>query len=86
MKNDPTTKPTEVRPSCRPYSNSVAPRTWIENGSSRTFHSPNEKNMNAPTTNSERMIGVPNSVAMPGLAGSSTMTATLASSSGFGIG
>ena len=29
-----------------------------ENGRSRTFHRPNAKNMNAPTTNSERMIGV----------------------------
>ena len=67
MKNEPTTKPTEVRPSWSPYSNSVAPRTLIENGSSRTFHRPNEKNMNAPTMNSERMTGVPNSVAMPGL-------------------
>ena len=85
MKNEPSTNPTEVRPSCRPYSNSVAPSSRIENGSSRTFHSPNEKNMNAPTRNSERRTGVPNRVAMPDLR-FATMTATLASSSGVGIG
>ena len=85
MKNEPTTKPTDVRPSWRPYWNSVAPRTWSENGSSRTFHRPNEKNMNAPTMNSERMIGVPNSTDMPDFR-FSTMTLTLASSSGLGIG
>ena len=39
----PTTKPTDVRPSWRPYSNSVAFRMPIANGSSRTFHRPNEK-------------------------------------------
>ena len=85
MKNEPATKPTEVSPSCNPYWNSVAPRTCSENGRSRTFHRPNEKNMNAPTPNSERMIGVPNSVDKPDFR-LSTMTATLASSSGFGIG
>ena len=84
MNSEPTTKPTEVRPSCRPYSNSVAWSSRIENGSSRTFHRPNEKNMNAPTMNSERMIGVPNRVPMPARR-FSTMTATLASSSGTGI-
>ena len=85
MKNEPATKPTDVRPSCSPYSNSVAPRTCNEKGRSRTFHRPNEKNMNAPTANSERMIGVPNSVDSPDFR-LSTMTPTLASSSGFGIG
>ncbi len=84
MKNDPATKPTEVRPSWSPYWNSVAPSVEIVNGRSRTFHSPNEKNMKAPTMNSERMIGVPTSVDMPDLR-LATMTATLASSSGVGI-
>ena len=85
MKNEPSTNPTEVRPSWRPYSNSVASSTVIENGRSRTFHRPNEKNMIAPTRNRERRIGVPNSVPIP-LRRFSTMTATLASSSGTGIG
>ena len=85
MKNEPTTNPTDVRPSWSPYSNSVARSSRIENGRSSTFHSPNAKNMNAPTRNSERMTGVPNSVAMPDRR-FSTMTATLASSSGVGIG
>ena len=85
MKNEPTTKPTEVRASWRPYWNSVAPSTFSENGSSRTFHSPNEKNMKEPTTNSERIVGVPSSVRIPERRFSTT-TATLASSSGVGIG
>ena len=85
MKNEPMTKPTEVRPSWSPYSNSVAPRTRIDIGSSRTFQSPNEKNINAPTANSERRIGVPNSVANPARR-LATITPTLASSSGIGIG
>ena len=34
----------------------------MENGRSSTFHSPNEKNISAPTTNSDRMTGVPHSV------------------------
>ena len=85
MKNEPSTKPTDVSPSCRPYSNSVAPSSRIENGSNRTFHSPNEKNMNAPTRNRERRTGVPNSVPMPDRR-FATITATLASSSGLGIG
>ena len=41
--------------------------------------------MKAPTRNSERRIGVPNRVAMPDRR-FATITATLASSSGFGIG
>src|SRR5215207_6868332 len=45
MKNDPITKPTEVSPSWRPYSNSVAWSSRSDIGSSRTFHSPNEKNI-----------------------------------------
>ncbi len=57
----------------------------MENGRSSTFHRPKATNMNAPTTNSERMIGVSNSVRMPDLR-LATMTATLASSSGWGIG
>ncbi len=65
MKNEPTTKPTEVRPSCSPYWNSVAPRTFSENGSRSTFHSPNEKNISAATMKIERMTGVPISVTMP---------------------
>ncbi len=81
MSSEPTTKPTDVRPSWRPYSNSVAPRVVIENGRSRTFHSPNATNMNAPTMNSDRMIGVPNRVPMPAFR-FATMTATDASSSG----
>ena len=84
MKNEPRTNPTEVRPSWRPYWNSVAPRTLRVNGRSRTFHRPNAKNMNAPTTKSERMTGVPNNVDMPDFR-LATMTATLASSSGMGI-
>ena len=85
MKNEPTTKPTDVRPSCRPYSNSVAPSSRIENGSKRTFHRPNEKNMNALTRNRERMMGVPHSVPIPDRR-FATITATLASSSGLGMG
>ena len=85
MKNDPTTKPTEVRPSWSPYSNSVAPSSRIENGSRSTFHSPKEKNMKALTRNSERRIGVPIRVVMPDRR-FSTITETVASSSGFGIG
>src|SRR5918994_4402783 len=84
MSSEPTTNPTEVSPSCSPYSNSVAPSSRIENGSSSTFHSPKATNMNAPTTNSERMIGVPNSTDMPDFR-LATMTATLASSSGVGM-
>ena len=68
-----------------PYWNSVAPRTCSAKGSNRTFHSPKAKNMKAPTMNSERMIGVPKSVAMPDFR-FDTITATLASSSGVGIG
>ena len=74
MKNDPSTKPTEVRPSCRPYSNSVAWSSRSDIGSSRTFHSPNEKNIRAPTMNSDRRTGVPNSVLRPDLR-FATMTA-----------
>ena len=85
MKKDPATKPTEVSPSWSPYSNSVAPRTLIEKGSSSTFHRPNEKNISAPTANRDRMIGVPNSVEKPARRFEMT-TATLASSSGLGIG
>ena len=84
MNSEPITKPTEVRPSWSPYWNSVAWSVLSVNGRSRTFHRPNEKNIRAPTTNSERMIGVPNSVARPERR-FSTMTATLASSSGLGI-
>ena len=84
MKNEPTTNPTEVRPSCRPYWNSVACRVLRVNGRSRTFHTPNEKNMKAPTTKSDRMIGVPNRTVIPDFR-LLTMTATLASSSGVGI-
>ena len=57
----------------------------MENGSRSTFHRPNATNMNAPTTNSERMIGVPNRIPSPSLR-LATMTLTLASSSGSGIG
>ena len=85
IRRDPTTKPTEVRPSWRPYSNSVACRTVMENGSSSTFHRPKATNMNAPTKNSDRMMGVPNSVTMP-LFRFAKMTSTEASSSGAGIG
>ena len=85
MKNDPTTNPIEVRPSWSPYWNSVAPRIFNENGRRRTFHSPNAKNITAPTMKIERMIGVPTSVTMPAFR-FEAMTAMLASSSGFGIG
>ena len=85
MKNEPTTKPTEVRPSWIPYWNSVAPRTVSENGSSSTFHRPNEKNIKAATMKIERMTGVPISVTMPAFR-FAAMTRTLASSSGLGIG
>ena len=83
MNSEPITKPTDVSPSWRPYSNSVAPRTVIENGSSSTFHSPNATNMNEPTRKSERRIGVPNSVDMPERR-LARMTAGVASSSGIG--
>ncbi len=85
MNSEPITNPTDVRPSCSPYSNSVAPSSLIENGRSSTFQSPNATNMNAPTRKSERIIGVPNSTAIPDLR-FSTITATDASSSGTGIG
>ena len=39
----PITKPTEVKPSWRPYSNSVAWSARIAIGRSSTFHRPNEK-------------------------------------------
>ena len=63
----PTTKPTEVRPSWRPYSNSVAWRASMANGRSRTFHRPNDRKTGAPETNSDRMIGVPTRVETPSL-------------------
>ena len=85
MNSEPTTKPTEVRPSCNPYSNSVAPRSSMENGRSRTFHRPKATNMNAPTMNSERMMGVPNRIPRPSFR-LATMTLTFESSSGSGIG
>ena len=74
------TKPTDVTPSWRPYSNSVAPRARIANGSSRTFHSPNERKTGAPATNSERRTGVLTRVAMPSFRFSTT-TPTLVSPS-----
>ena len=83
--NEPATKPSEVSPSWRPYSNSVAPSSSMENGRSSTFHSPKATNMNAPTTNSERMMGVPNRIPKPSLR-LATMTWTFESSSGIGIG
>ena len=83
MKNEPTTKPTEVSPSWRPYSNSVACSSRSEKGRSNRFHRPNARNMNVPTMNSERMTGVPNNVARPDFR-LATMTATDASSSGSG--
>ena len=85
MKNEPMTKPTEVRPSCRPYWNSVAPSSLSEKGRSKTFQRPKEKNMNEPTMNSDRIIGVPRSAPRPERR-LSTMTPTLASSSGVGMG
>jgi hypothetical protein len=84
MKNEPMTKPTEVSPSCSPYWNSVAPSSLSENGSRRTFHRPNAKNMSAATRKIERMTGVPASVDSPARR-LAAMTPTLASSSGFGI-
>ena len=85
MKKDPITKPTDVSPSCRPYSNSVASSSRSDIGSRRTFQSPNEKNISAPTKNSERSTWIPNSAPSPDLR-LSTMTLTLASSSGIGMG
>ena len=58
MKKLPMTNPTDVRPSCSPYSNSVPSRTRIDIGRSRTFHSPNDRNTGAPTRKIERRIGV----------------------------
>ena len=54
----PATKPTEVRPSWRPYSNSVAWRASMANGRRITFQRPNERKIGAPEMNSERRIGV----------------------------
>ena len=53
----PTTKPTDVTPSWRPYSNSVAWRALSANGRSRTFHRPNDRKTGAPEMKSERRIG-----------------------------
>jgi hypothetical protein len=58
MKKLPMTKPTDVRPSWRPYSNSDPFRTRMDIGRSRTFHSPNDRNTGAPTMKIERRIGV----------------------------
>jgi hypothetical protein len=77
-------EPDRVSPP-KPYSNSVACRTLIDIGSRRTFHRPNAKNINAPTANSDRMIGVPIKVAKPSRR-LATTTETDASSSGLGIG
>ena len=58
MSRLPTTKPTEVRPSWMPYSNSVAWRAVMANGSSSTFWSPKQMRTGVLTRLSERRIGV----------------------------
>ena len=76
----PATKPTEVRPSWRPYSNSVAWRASIANGRRRTFQRPNERKIGAPETNSDRRIGVLARVVTPSLRFATTTRTLVASS------
>ena len=76
----PKTKPSDVRPSWSPYWNSVPPRVSMANGSSRTFHSPNEKRTGAKTISVERRIGVRTSRPTPDLR-LATTALTLVSSS-----
>ena len=67
MNSEPTTNPIDVRPSWIPYSNSVAPSSWIAIGSRSTFHRPNAKYTGAPSRNSERSIGMSRIDRMPTL-------------------
>src|SRR3954447_2909379 len=65
MNSEPTTNPTDVSPSWRPYSNSVAWRTRNANGSRRTFQSPTEKKYGTAIRKIVRNAGVPTSTANP---------------------
>src|SRR5436309_15696013 len=58
MNRAPATKPTEVSPSCRPYSNSVAPTTLIAIGSNSTVQKPNDRRTGKVRKKAERRTGV----------------------------
>ena len=77
----PTTKPTEVKPSWRPYSNSVACSTSDRQRQEQDVPQPERRGRpGAPSRSSERRIGVSDKVATPSLRFSTT-TPTLVSSS-----
>ena len=86
MKKEPATNPTEVRPSWSPYSNSVAPSTWIGERQQQDVPQP-EREEHEGADDEQRPDDRRAEQRRPcpdfRLA---TMTATLASSSGFGIG
>ena len=62
-----TTNPSDVRPSWRPYSNSVPPSVSMANGRRRTFQRPNANRTGAKTISVERRIGVPTRTPSPDL-------------------
>ena len=85
MNSEPTTNPTDVSASWRPYSNSLAPSSLIAIGRSRTFHRPNEKNTGAPIRNSRRSIGVSTIARMPSLRFATTTPTEVSSSAPAGL-